>query len=435
MQLGNSGPMAVPSSQEDAISRVGHVGLSNQGNTCFMNGGLQAMISSRVLVSAILEAQKSKKDGPMVRAFLEFIRASCGSDVYKPGPLKEAAGRRNPRFRGFAQEDSFELIQTVLDGLEEETNLADKSMRNSVVDNTGLSFEASQKAFHDNHYKRLDTPIARCTYSEIVREITCQKCHRSQYSFEYTQMLLLDLPKDQRSEVTLEDLLCRKRTSEVEGYRCPVCKDCVTVTLTERLATPAECLIIVFKRYEEGSDSWSFGRSASRFRKNNISVNYPLELVLSIPATKPPVTQTDEKIESIDKTGEGGDSVETSYPEISKSEKGRDLPSSGNVPSMDEGLKYDGIASSGPELLAKAKGTGQDVAGARTYVYGFRGASIQSGGLCGGHYTAVGFGCDGHFYVCNDSHVTRQDTRSGGSKYQLPREAYVVIYDRVDKNE
>ena len=62
----------------------------------------------------------------------------------------------------------------------------------------------------------------------------------------------------------------------------------------------------------------------------------------------------------------------------------------------------------------------------RSYKYQYRGASLHSGGLGGGHYTALCYGCNDKYYYCNDSSVTLVD------KAKLDAQAYVLLFDRVD---
>lgn len=62
----------------------------------------------------------------------------------------------------------------------------------------------------------------------------------------------------------------------------------------------------------------------------------------------------------------------------------------------------------------------------RSYKYRYRGASLHSGGLGGGHYTALCYGCNDKYYYCNDSSVTVVD------RGKLDTRAYVLLFDRVD---
>ena len=109
------------------------VGLSNLGNTCFMNSCLQCLSHTMPLTQYFLneffEAEINKKNiigskGKLAKNYAKFIKGMwCEKeDVYGPHSIKNAVSDINPMFSGYAQHDSQEFFSFLADGLHEDLN-------------------------------------------------------------------------------------------------------------------------------------------------------------------------------------------------------------------------------------------------------------------------------------------------------------------------
>ena len=109
-------------------------GLSNLGNTCFMNSSLQCLSNSEALTRFFL-SEKWKEDlnrgnplgmqGNLAEEFskvLEDLWAEPRSYSVCPRDFKRTIGRFAPQFTGYSQHDSQELLAFLLDGLHEDLN-------------------------------------------------------------------------------------------------------------------------------------------------------------------------------------------------------------------------------------------------------------------------------------------------------------------------
>lgn len=425
------------------VSHIGHVGLLNLGNTCFMNSGLQVLLSSKHLIGAIMKIREQEKNDSnnirvnnreMQDAFQNLIDASRGNraDIYRPDKIKDAASRLNKAFRGYGQQDSFELIQTVLDGLERETNRA-KEVPYKLLDTDGMGYSKAQELFREHHHMKYDSPITKVTCTELAKCVMCTKCRARSYSFSYCQALLLDLPtKESRTEVkktkkdekqdrgsnglSLSALINNsEKVYTVDNYYCAKCKTHQRVHVREWISEPAKCLIIQLKRFRNDGHSM-LPRFLWKYSKNDSSVEYEDTLeIQSFECGQDGVERDDMQS---DKTCPGSE-VDSNADSTVWETQPQDDSSSENV--------VQGMTMAALETKAIARGIGNtNPPQVRSYKYQYRGASLHSGGLGGGHYTALCYGCNDKYYYCNDSNVILVD------RGKLDTHAYVLLFDRVD---
>ena len=118
-------------------SSAGVVGLTNLGNTCFMNSMLQCLSNVAPLrgffVSGDFETDLNPDnplgaEGLLAQAFASLLRLMWGNgaSVVSPRNFKHVLGRFAPQFAGYGQQDSQELCNYVLDKLHEDVNRVKK---------------------------------------------------------------------------------------------------------------------------------------------------------------------------------------------------------------------------------------------------------------------------------------------------------------------
>jgi hypothetical protein len=98
------------------------VGLSNLGNTCFMNSVLQCLAHTPALVHAI-QSNPSAADR-LVESFKSLLQTLHQRDrsAVAPNHFKKEIGARAPYFAGYQQHDAQEFLRYLVDGLHEGTN-------------------------------------------------------------------------------------------------------------------------------------------------------------------------------------------------------------------------------------------------------------------------------------------------------------------------
>lgn len=111
----------------------GAVGLSNLGNTCFMNSMLQCLSNTEILSRYFLnrrhEGEINADNVLGTRGRLAQVYAKLLEDMWSgeyitvvPTEFKRVIGQFAPQFAGYQQHDSQELMNFLLDGLHEDLN-------------------------------------------------------------------------------------------------------------------------------------------------------------------------------------------------------------------------------------------------------------------------------------------------------------------------
>ncbi|EGD75888.1 hypothetical protein PTSG_11617 [Salpingoeca rosetta] len=187
--------------------RQGRTGLTNLGNTCFMNSALQCLSHTLPLTRYFLEGpykEDLNPDNPigcggrLAMAYRELIAQlwQGSARVITPREFKFAIGRFAPQFVGYQQHDSQELTSFLLDGLHEDLNRIRDKPYVEMKEAEGEDAEAAALAWH-RHKLRNDSIIVDLFHGQLKSTLVCPDCNKVSITFDPFMYLQVPLPENE----------------------------------------------------------------------------------------------------------------------------------------------------------------------------------------------------------------------------------------------
>ncbi|EXB39662.1 Ubiquitin carboxyl-terminal hydrolase 8 [Morus notabilis] len=192
---------------------LGLTGLTNLGNTCFMNSAVQCLAHTPKLVDYFLGDYGQEinhenplgMDGEIALAFGDLLRKlwAPGATPVAPRVFKSKLARFAPQFSGFNQHDSQELLAFLLDGLHEDLNRVKYKPYMEVKDGDGRPDEEVADEYWRNHLARNDSIIVDVCQGQYKSTLVCPICKKISITFDPFMYLSLPLPSTTMRTMTL----------------------------------------------------------------------------------------------------------------------------------------------------------------------------------------------------------------------------------------
>ncbi|EGE07743.1 hypothetical protein TEQG_06726 [Trichophyton equinum CBS 127.97] len=190
----------------------GVTGLSNLGNTCYMNSALQCVRSVEELSHYFLMGEYKKDlnpnnplshNGDVAKAYANLLHQIFdvqGSASFAPRNFKVTIGRYGPSFSGYGQQDSQEFLLFLLDGLQEDLNRIQKKPYIEKPDSTDemVHDKAALQRFADRCweiYKARNDSVITDLFSGMYKStVVCPECDKVSIIFDPFNNLTLQIP-------------------------------------------------------------------------------------------------------------------------------------------------------------------------------------------------------------------------------------------------
>eukprot|EP00045_Choanoeca_perplexa_P016366 m.219923 g.219923 ORF g.219923 m.219923 type:complete len:1694 (+) comp17238_c0_seq1:227-5308(+) len=229
----------------DGKARIkGLTGLSNLGNTCFMNSALQCLSHTSPLTEYCLTRRHfmelnvdnplgykgvvAKRYGDLVRQLYDGRRSVA------PLKLRSAIQEVAPLFAGNQQHDAQELLAFVLDGLHEDLNRVTEKPYVERKDSDGRPDSIVAREHWQNHVARNRSIMVDLFHFQLRSQLKCMECGFTSVTFDPVSSLPLPLPSE--GACTVELTLQRLDGKVPTKYALEVEPDCDYLTIKQSLA-------------------------------------------------------------------------------------------------------------------------------------------------------------------------------------------------------
>ena len=239
----------------DAVNK--EIGISNLGNTCFINSCLQILIHCPLFIKKLLRNLKLiNENTPITSNFISIcnMMMKTKEDSIDISDFKNLLGIKHKIFEGYFQNDSQEFFRILLEDISRELNEIKIEVLYRLLSNSdNKSKKIRDEDFHKNFSQREKSIITETFYAQIVNIFICE-CKAEIYSFQKILDFPLLFPGDiNNNNITLYELLKYHFENELINFetKCEKCHKKSTHKKELKISRPPEILILSLQRIDE----------------------------------------------------------------------------------------------------------------------------------------------------------------------------------------
>ncbi|XP_064618756.1 ubiquitin carboxyl-terminal hydrolase 32-like [Lineus longissimus] len=193
--------------KQQVPTEKGATGLSNLGNTCYMNAAVQCVSNTWPLTyyfTSGIHKYEMNRDNPLgmkghiAQRYGDLVKDLWSGTMKSTAPLRLrwTIGKNSPTFKDFQQHDSQELLAFLLDGLHEDLNRVHNKPYVELKDSDGRPDEEVAKEAWENHLLRNKSVIVDLFHGQLKSQVRCIECGHISVRFDPFSVLSLPLPMD-----------------------------------------------------------------------------------------------------------------------------------------------------------------------------------------------------------------------------------------------
>lgn len=278
--------MGALNNQVVSLARSFSTGLTNLGNTCYINCIIQCLVATEHLSLSFLSYPnqvnvKSRLGykGQLYSVFFRLLEEMMRRDnsYVSPVMFRKVCGTISNDFRGNEQQDCQEFLNFLLDGLHEELNAdGDKTPLRPLTEaeergQEELSLRVASMNQWKRHLYNNRSPITEFVQGQYLSRLSCTECHTTSTTYSAFSSLSLPIPLQHR-ECTLRDCFRLFTAQEVlqgdNAWFCPCCQRRQRTIKHMLISRFPQVLVVHLKRFR--SNEWSQ-------KKLEAAVSYPLK--------------------------------------------------------------------------------------------------------------------------------------------------------------